>query len=337
MKLKDYIGEKSGWIILIFLQFVLLVMLGRVFRVNTAYIISVVFFEVAVLVSYMIIEYRKKSFFYRDMLRKLEELDKKYLITEMIEKPGFLEGDIFCDALYDVNKSMNEWISEKERSVMEFKEYVEMWIHEIKLPIAALSLMNYNGKVDFHRYRIQVDKIFHYVEQILYYVRADAPQKDFLMKKCGVDALINNVLLENKDVLIEEKFTIEKEKTDAFIVSDAKWVSFMLGQIINNSIKYKKGERGYLKFSVREDEEQVLLSVEDHGIGVNSRDTERVFEKSFTGENGRKVTASTGMGLYICRKMCRKMGHDIWMESKEGEFTRITIRFGKDGYYCLEE
>lgn len=333
MKLRDYIREKSGWIILMILQLVLLVLMGKVFSVNPAYIISVVFFEVVISVCFLTVDFRKKSIFYNDMLDKLGELDKKYLITEMIEKPGFLEGDIFCDALYDVNKSMSERVSEKERSVSEFKEYVEMWIHEIKLPISALSLMDYNEKADFHRHKMQVDKIFHYVEQILYYVRAGAPQKDFLMNRCSLDALINAVLLENKEVLIKEKFTIEKEKTDTFIVSDAKWVSFMLGQIINNSIKYKKGERGYLKFSVSEDADQVLFSIEDHGIGVNRRDTERVFEKSFTGENGRKVAASTGMGLYICRKMCRKLGHDIWMESEEGEFTRITIRFGKNDYY----
>ena len=232
---------------------------------------------------------------------------------------------------------MNEWVGERERSVKEFKDYVEMWIHEIKLPISALSLMNYNEKTDIRLYRPQIDKISHYVEQILYYVRADAPQKDFLMKRCCLKKLIQEVLLEHKEVLITGKFSIEQKGTEAFVVSDAKWITFILGQLVNNSIKYQKGENGYLGFEVEETDDNVVLSIEDHGIGVPASDLKRVFDKSFTGENGRRVASSTGMGLYICRKMCKKLGHEIWMESRQGEFTRVIIRFGKDQYYVAKE
>lgn len=332
MKLGDYIREKSGWLICILFQLLLVILLGMAIQVNKAYIISVVFLEVFVVVFAIGADFRKKSIFYNDMLDKLDGLDKKYLITEMIKKPGFLEGDLFCDAMYETNKAMNERVVGMENSVQEFKEYIEMWIHEIKLPISALSLMNYNKHTDSQGYRRQVGKISNYVEQILYYTRADAPQKDFLIKKCHVEQLVNSVLQANKDLLIGEKFTIEKENTDVFIMSDAKWLQFMLGQIVSNSIKYRGNKPGYLKFSAAEDKECVMLSVEDHGIGVKAGDLERVFEKTFTGENGRKIPSSTGMGLYICRKMCRKIGHEIWMESEEGKFTRVVLRFGKDNY-----
>lgn len=333
MKLGDYIREKSGWIICFVLQLLLVITLGNAFRINASYLIFVVLLEVVPFVTALGMDYQKRSNFYNDMLHKLDGLDKKYFLAEMIKKPGFIEGDIVCDTLYETDKAMNERVGEMECSLGEFKEYVEMWIHEIKLPVSALSLMNYNEKVDFQRYTKQVNKISNYVEQILYYTRADTPQEDFLMKKCSLEQLINSVLLENKDVLIEGRFTIEKENTDITVMSDAKWVQFMLGQIINNSVKYKKGEKGYLKFAVKEETDRVLLSVEDHGIGVKSGDTERVFEKSFTGQNGRKVASSTGMGLYICKKMCRKLGHEIWMESEEGKFTRVLLCFGKNDYY----
>ena len=107
----------------------------------------------------------------------------------------------------------------------------------------------------------------------------------------------------------------------------------MLGQLIHNSVKYKRGASGYLGFQAVEEDGSVTLIVEDHGIGVPASDVRRVFEKSFTGENGRKTAASTGMGLYICRKMCGKLGHEIWMEAAEEEWTKVMIRFGKDGYY----
>lgn len=329
----DYLREKSGWMICGFLELVFIVILGMAFEIHSAYIVSVVFLQVVVNSIFFVMDYQKRSIFYNDMLAKLEELDQKYLITEMLRRPEFLEGDILCDALYDIDKSMNERVREMERSVNDFKEYVEMWIHEIKLPISAISLMSYNEKTDPSKYKQQVDKISHYVEQILYYVRADAPEKDFLMKKCSLEPIINAVLMEYKEVLIAGRFTIEKENTDTSVISDAKWIQFMIGQIVNNSVKYRRGDSGYLKFEVTEDQNCVCLSVEDHGIGVNSTDVKRVFDKSFTGENGRKVAASTGMGLYICRKMCDKLGHRIFMESVEGEFTRVIIEFGKNDYY----
>ena len=333
MKFTDYCREKAGWMFCFLGQMLLVIGMGKIFRINTPYIVSVVFLECFILLLMWAFDFRKKYKFYQDMLKKLDELDKKYLITEMIEKPGFLEGDILCDALYETDRSMNEKVSGQERAVREFKDYVEMWIHEIKLPISAVSLMNHNEEMDFRSYRQQLDKISQLVEQILYYVRADTPQKDYLMKRCCLEEIINEVLLEHKDVLITGKFTIQKKDTGVFVVSDAKWIKFMLGQLIHNSVKYKRGASGYLGFQAVEEDGSVTLIVEDHGIGVPASDVRRVFEKSFTGENGRKTAASTGMGLYICRKMCGKLGHEIWMEAAEGEWTKVMIRFGKDGYY----
>lgn len=333
MKLKDYLRDQGTLIGSIIVQLFVIIMFGMAIRVNSSYLFAMAFFEVFTLICFLAVQFQKKRAFYNDVRKKLDELDKKFLITEMIRRPDFFEGDFFYDALYDVNKSMYENVSEQEQSVRDFKDYVEMWIHEIKLPISALSLMNYTENKNFRSFRQQVDKISHYVEQILYYVRADTPQNDFLMKECNLDELLNEILLEHKDVLISERFTISKENTDVCVISDAKWIKFILGQLINNSIKYKKSEAGYLGFHVSQDKKFVTMCVEDHGIGVAAEDVNRVFEKSFTGKNGREVASSTGMGLYISRKMCEKLGHEIWLESTEGEFAKVFIRFGKDRYY----
>lgn len=333
MRGSDFLKEKAGWIAILLVQMLLVALIGAALGVHAFFWGSAVFLETVVLAVMWVSEYQKKNAFYGQLFQNLDELDKKYLITEMVRRPEFLEGQLFYDALYEIDKSMNERVGDMGRLVREFKDYVEMWIHEIKIPISALSLMNYNEKIDIGSYRVQVAKISQYVEQILYYVRADAPQKDYLMKKCRLDQLINEVLLEHKEELIEGHFKIEKENTEVTVVSDAKWIKFVLGQIINNSVKYQKPSQPYIGFSAEEDSGMVRLSVEDHGIGICSGDIQRVFEKSFTGKNGRKVTASTGMGLYICRKMCEKLGHRIWLESEEGQFTRVTIEFGRDDYY----
>ena len=258
MTLKQFLREKVGWIFGIAFQLFLVTVFGKAFQVNSSFLACVYFMELLVLFLMWGNDFQKRRAFYNDMQKKLDDLDKKYLLTEMIEPPGFLEGDIFCETLYETNKSMNEWVGERERSVKEFKDYVEMWIHEIKLPISALSLMNYNEKTDIRLYRPQIEKISHYVEQILYYVRADAPQKDFLMTRCCLKKLIQEVLLEHKDVLITGKFSIEQKGTEAFVVSDAKWITFILGQLVNNSIKYQKGENGYLGFEVEETDDNVV-------------------------------------------------------------------------------
>lgn len=333
MRRRDFLKEKAGWIVILLLQMLLMILIGLALGVHAFFWGSAVFLEMVVLTVMWVCEYQKKNDFYGELFQNLEELDKKYLITEMVRRPEFLEGQLFYDALYEIDKSMNERVGDMGRLVGEFKDYVEMWIHEIKIPISALSLMNYNEKIDVGSYRWQVAKISQYVEQILYYVRADAPQKDYLMKKCRLDQLINEVLLEHKEELIGSHFKIEKENTEVIVVSDAKWIKFMLGQIINNSVKYQKSPRPYIGFFVEEDSGVVRLSVEDHGIGICAGDIRRVFEKSFTGENGRKVAESTGMGLYICHKMCEKLGHRIWLESEEGNYTRVTIEFGQDDYY----
>ncbi len=333
MRVGPYLSDKAGWLVCFLLQLVFIWVIGRGFQINSYFVFCTLFLQIVILVLGLFFDYRRKSRFYNDMMRKLEELDKKYLIAEMLEEPNFSEGKLFCAAVYEVGRAMNERVQRLGRESREFQEYVELWIHEIKLPIAALSLMNYNGQMDYRKHRQQIDRIHKQVEQILYYVRADAPQEDFLMKRCGLDQVINEVLQAEKELLIDGKFSVEKEDTEHTVVTDAKWLTFMLSQIVGNSAKYRRGERGYLKFAARERDQDVVLAVEDHGIGVPESDVERVFEKSFTGENGRKGKDSTGMGLYICRKMCRKLGHEIWMESREGEYTRVYIRFGKNDYY----
>lgn len=336
MRAKDFLRDKTVFLCCFVLQLLLVLLFGLAFQVNLSYLGFVIFLELALVIPFMIHEYRQKQRFYRRMYQELGELDKKYLITEMIEVPNFVEGQIFCDALYEIDKSMNERVVDMENSVKEFKEYVEMWIHEIKLPLSALSLMNYNDKVNDKSFQRQMNKISNYVEQILFYARADTPQKDYLLKELSLEQEINGVLQEQKELLIGGHFTIEKENTHIRVVSDAKWLRFMLGQIIGNSVKYKQGDSGWIKFSVTEDSKSVRLSVEDHGIGIKSEDLENVFDKSFTGKNGRKVMTSTGMGLYICKKMCQKLGHKIQMESEEGKYTRVSIWFGKDTYYMRD-
>ncbi|MCM1272064.1 MAG: sensor histidine kinase [Clostridium sp.] len=340
MKFGTYLWNKkipvAGTVFLV----ICIYMMGFVFKADMQYQNALVFLLVLCGAVSLFYDFFRRRIFYDEMLAILSQLDEKYLITEMLDKPHFPDGDIMLDMLYEINKAMKERINKLELSVTEFKEYLEMWIHEVKVPISSLDLMNYNGSTDLKGQKKQIDKLKTYVEQILFYARADAPEKDYLMKRCNLNQLVNRTVKEQKELILGNKISIVKEDLDIDIISDSKWLEFMLGQIVNNAIKYlivrqeeDTDTKGTIIFSAKKMEDTVTLSIRDNGIGISEGDLKRVFDKSFTGENGRRTAASTGMGLYICKKLCNKLGHGIEIVSFQGEFTEVKISFGKDRYY----
>jgi hypothetical protein len=311
--------------------------MGYAFKVDIQFTAALAFLLVLREWIVLVIEYRKKSVFYREFISCLDSLDKKYLIGEMEFTPDFSEGRILLDVLYETDKSMLDRICGVESKSAELKEYMELWIHEIKLPLAALKLMNYNGTVDAKKTGEQLDKLNSYVEQILFYTRAETAENDYLMKRCNLEKEINKVIRDNKELLIGNKVHIEKSKLDYEIITDSKWLEFMTGQIVNNSIKYKAPDRELvISFSAEiirdEQDDKVKLSISDNGIGISPSDLPRVFDKSFTGENGRNGNSSTGMGLYICKRLCDKLGHLISIESEPDAGTTVSIVFGKNRF-----
>ena len=235
---------------------------------------------------------------------------------------------------------MTENVKRYRLGMEQFKEYVEMWIHEIKLPIASLTLMLHNNmdkcdKEFADRMNTQIRRINNYIEQILYYVRSENAEKDYIINDARLSKIISNVALKNKDDLLENDITFEVSNADRIVLTDAKWMEFMLNQIVNNSIKYKDKTKteSYIKMSAAEDKKCIVLEILDNGIGINASDLPRVFDKSFTGENGREFSKATGMGLYIVKKLCDKLGHAITIESVKGEYTRVKITFYKNDFY----
>lgn len=337
MRIRTYLKDKILWVVIFIILIIVLAAMQMAFKVNGSCVIAGIIILLIAFIAALISDYWKRNKFYKDFLYKLDNLDQKYLITEMLEEPAFTEGRILTDALYEIDKSMKEKINRLSTSNKEFKEYLEIWIHEIKLPLSALTLMNYNGNINPEKEKSLIRKIEHYVEQILFLARADAADKDYLMKKCSLESCVNKAVIDNKDILIESKVSVEKKNLNQEIITDSKWLEFILGQIISNSVKYVKDNDRKISFDAYENENKMVLTITDNGMGIPQQDIANVFEKTFTGENGRKVEKSTGMGLYICRKLCRKIGHQIWIESVENSYTKVYIEFGKENFYTLEQ
>lgn len=336
MNIGTYIKEKKENIILFIILVIILLFLLDLFGVNKYLTIMIL----SLLSIYFIVDfltfYLKRKKYYDNFLNNLNLLDKKYLILETLEEPEFLDGKFFYDALYKIDKSMMENINNYRNETEDFKEYVEMWIHEIKIPIAGLMLMYHNNKTVNKNFLDQLNSLDNLTDQILYYVRSNYAEKDFLIKEASMDKIINEVLLKNKDSILENHIDVTVDVKNVKVLTDSKWLVFILNQIINNSIKYCDNSRkSYIKFYIEDNEKEMTLHIKDNGIGVNASDLKHVFDKSFTGENGRKMRNSTGFGLYISKKLIEKLGHKISATSEENKYFEIAITFGKNDLYKI--
>lgn len=282
----------------------------------------------AVLGECLTLTRKKKD--YEILMHQLELLDQKYLLPETLPPAENGEGKILRDILRQTGKSMAEHVSHYRRETASFREYIEMWVHEIKLPVAGLLLMCHNDHAS-PRYTEQLNRIDSEIEKVLYYSRSESPEHDFLFQEVSLKRIIKDVILKNQEVLREKSVSIHTEGLDKTVWTDGKWLSFMLNQLISNSLKYLSADRPpEWLFSAVDSDQQVNLTFRDNGIGINAADLPRVFEKSFTGENGRKCASSTGMGLYIVQRLCRKMGHTVQIHSKENAYTAVSLTFGKN-------
>lgn len=331
MKLSSYLKDKIIIISLLLISYLIILSMLIVFKIDKSLIIAITLTIFITIILIFTIEFIRKKLFYDDFLNKLNSLDKKYLITELLKDANFYEAEILTNSLYEIDKSMNEKINEYKISFNDFKEYIEMWIHEVKLPISSLILINHNSTQN-NKINYQIKKIEDYVEQILFYARSENAAKDYLITKCNLNKIINNVLLKNKDELLYKNIDIKLENINTQVYTDSKWLEFIINQIISNSIKYAK-ENPYIKFSIKEINKTKILSIYDNGIGICKSDINRVFDKTFTGKNGIKIKSSTGMGLFICKNLCNKLGHKINIKSEEGKYTEVQIEFYDNDFY----
>ena len=312
MKFLDYLKDKVFEIIIfILLEIAVLIFLNVTYAHNGLKIYIPVFILLATLVV-VIYDYYRRREFYNVIQKSIEELDKKYLVSEVIKKPNFIDGQLLYEYLYETDKSMNENVNKYKYTQEEFKEYIEMWCHEIKTPISTSKIIIENNKNEITKdINEEIEKIENYIEQVMFYARSEEVEKDYIIKQINLEEIINNVVIRNKKDLINKKIKIDIEDINTNINSDSKWLEFIINQIVTNSIKYSKDENAQIKIYTNINKNSTILFIEDNGIGIEESEIERVFEKGFTGSNGRNKYNSTGIGLYLCNKLCKRLNHNI--------------------------
>lgn len=335
MSFTKYFKDKLYATLLSLITLGILLLIFFAFKIDKVVIIVSIIILIILFISLFLIDYFRKRKFYTDLLSNIDSLDKSYLVLETLIKPEFYDGELLYQALYEINKSMIENINKIEKQMIDFKDYIEMWIHEIKIPLSTLILINNNHKNSFDKkVQTQLKRLDDYVDQVLYYARCENAEKDYLIKEIDLLKVIKNVGLKNMDDLLENKVDYNVNSVESKVLTDSKWLEFILDQIVNNSIKYKKDiPNSYINISIKDDKDKTILIIEDNGIGIKESDLKQVFDKTFTGENGRSKRKSTGMGLFIAKNMCEKLGHKIEVESRENEYTKVFITFAKNKYY----
>ena len=330
MKMLDYLKEKSIFLSVNLMFFIMISIVMYFYNISFVIIFLVFFIWFFPLSTYILIEYMKYRKYFSNINNILESLDKKYLLPEVLQEPNFMVGENINDILKELSRDMHEQVKHYRNIQEEYREYIEMWVHEIKTPIASSKLLIENNTNEVTRkIDTQMDRIENYVEQVLYYSRSDEVGKDYIIKKVGLSKLVKDVIKRNQRDFISKRISLQLGDLDEIIYSDTKWVEFILNQIIGNAIKYSKGKDDKIEIYLKKISSAVVLTIKDHGVGIIERDLNRVFEKGFTGENGRKFGKSTGIGLYLCKKLTDKLGLGLQVQSEENVGTEISIIFPK--------
>lgn len=335
MRFRDYIKEKMVLIIGTILALVSVEILLLAYNISILIRVYCAFIIVFVMALAILIEYKKKKDYYNELIKNMEELKEKYLISEIIKTPNFIEGKILKDILQDTGKSMLENVNYYKNIQEDYKEYIELWIYEVKIPIAASKMIIENNKNEVTKsIDEELDKVENYTEQALFYARSNAVEKDYIINKTNLKEIVNGAILKNKTTLLNEKVSIELSNLkDEEVYTDSKWAVFIINQIIQNAIKYSKKENKKIEISSQEKNDKVILYIKDNGIGIKKGEITRVFERGFTGENGRIIgQKSTGIGLYLCKKLCDRLGLGIELNSEKDKGTEVRIIFPKSSY-----
>ena len=321
---------------------------------NGTNVAIILLFWAVILTVWLVVTYLGRRKYFEETGRILENVDRRYLLGELLPASFRLEDRLYRDMIRRSNKSVIERIRQIEASGQEYREYIENWVHEVKAPITGISLLCENGRQPEHASAVaqmaasaadpgpaphpdarmretlravsmENQRIENYVDMALYYARSENVYKDFIIRRTSLQEIAEEVLEKNRLLLIKNGVRAEVDCPDA-VYTDGKWIAFILNQLFLNCVKYR-GAQPVLCVRTKRGKDGVSLTVEDNGVGIRGEELSRIFEKGFTGSNGRDHEQATGMGLYLCRKLCGRLGIGLRAESKYGSGTRMLLHF----------
>ncbi len=254
---------------------------------------------------------------YRERKRAAENI---VLTAESLSKPETSLEEDYRDMIFALKKALDSEITKKDGALRESMDYYTTWIHQIKTPISVMRMILAGEDTEEHReLSSQLFRVEQYVEMVLNYIRLGGGS-DFVFKEYRLDGIIKQAVHKFAPQFIRKHIGLTYESVEVKVITDEKWLSFMIEQLLSNAVKYT--EKGQVTISVIEGS---FLEIADTGIGIAEEDLPRIFEKGFTGYNGRADKKSTGLGLYLCRLTAERLGHKICARSEVGKGSVFTV------------
>lgn len=290
---------------------------------DLAYLLILELFVLGVIMTADLIHYKAR-------VKQVEDLLKRPVAEQSynVETKDILE-ERYVDLIHAQEKSRVDTENMSARSSKDMEQYYNIWVHQIKTPISGMNvlLQSMEPTEEVGELQNQLFSVEQYVDMALQYQKIKSTTNDFSFAEIPLNKVIRENIRKYARLFIAKKLAVRYEETALRVLTDEKWISFVLGQIITNAVKYS--DKGSITISACEDERNTYLSVKDEGIGISPEDLPRVFERGYTGYNGRADKKSTGIGLFLCKSVTRMLGHKIQISSEPGKGTEVTIIFSK--------
>lgn len=315
---KDYL-KKTYSIYLLYLSFICCTFVVFIIcQTLTDLIIYMLGIYLFIIIVYFFKDYRKYKNHHQNLKYIKEDLD----FLDDFPQDIYLEEKIYQEMIQQLQKKAFQLSKENQQKYNDMIDYYTKWVHQIKTPIAGLKLIIQNDYPD-EKMLVELLKIEQYVNMALQYVRLDHIHHDLSFQKVSLDELVSQEIKKQSLFFFQKNIKVDYQIQDQQILTDEKWSSFAIEQVLSNALKYTK--EGSITFY----NEGEKLYIKDSGIGIKESDLPRVFEKGFTGFQGRNDKKASGLGLYLCKNIFDQLGHLISIESKVGQGTTVCLDFSK--------
>ncbi len=282
-------------------------------------------------VLYFAVSFWVRRRYLMEIIGLADRLQEKYLISEIMEKPTRMDDEVFYRLLKSADKSMLEKVSEIKQEKQDYKEYIEQWVHEAKTPVTAMRLICENNKETVPRTLLaELERADQYIEQALFFARSDCTHKDYIIRETCLEDIVHQAVAQNRQLLIQNNVRVEVEDSEATAYTDGKWIAFIISQLIQNAVKYKN-DTPVIKLAIGTENGNTYLTISDNGIGISGDELPRVFDKGFTGTNGRNGENATGLGLYLCKRLCDKLSVGLSVSS-DSTGTKFRLVFNRNEF-----
>lgn len=331
--LKDSMGKIAYFIILIFIMNLVLAGSGTISEsISDIVYLNVLLFFIS-LCCFVYGYFRWKARYHT----LKSALDREEPVDFLLPHEDNLESELIRDIVSLKNREVYDRTKELKNRLDEINDYITMWVHEIKIPISVCEIIadrigedmspRHSNK-NSEGLRMELERIKFLINQVLYASRASSYSEDLQVAETSLEKVVRDAVKRNSSFFISKNIGLRLDNLNYSVMTDKKWIAYILDQILNNACKYVNND-GIIEIKALEDEKSVKLCIRDNGIGIAPKDINRIFDRGFTGDNGRRGSKSTGMGMYFSKKMADKLGHDITAASQEGRWTEFTIVFYK--------